>query len=134
MEQTQTDWIFGSLWGMTADVASRHSGSARAAQATTADQSASRVIAALVYHCFRCRGVLSSHYGMLWGHGLLSDAALSKRRLAMPVKVFEEVLRAALVPLAGLKEHPGCFYRGLRLIAVDGTEFSVSNTPRFWGS
>ena len=51
----------------------------------------------------------------------------------MPLKVFEELLRAALVPLAQIQKHPECFYQGLRIIAVDGTEFSLSNTPQVLG-
>lgn len=96
-------------------------------------ESACRVIGALVYHCLQGRGPLANQYGRLWGHGLLSNAALSKRRLAMPAQLFEELLRVALVPLAQIQKHPECFYQGLRLIAVDGTEFSLSNTPQVLG-
>lgn len=46
----------------------------------------------------------------------------------MPWQLFDQLLRAALRPLAQAKLHPESFYQGLRLVAVDGTEFSVSNT------
>ena len=51
----------------------------------------------------------------------------------MPWEVFEELLRAALKPLADIKLHPESFYQGLRLVAIDGTEFSVANTPQVLG-
>ena len=28
------------------------------------------------------------------------------------------------------KRHPGAFYQGLRLLGIDGSQFSVSNTPQ----
>jgi hypothetical protein len=51
----------------------------------------------------------------------------------MPWKLFEQLLRAALRPLSDLKRHPGSFYQGLLLVAIDGTEFSVANTPQVLG-
>ena len=97
-----------------------------------AEHSASCIMAALVYHFFQSQGYLSTHYQLIWKKRL-SDAALSKRRLTMPWEVFEELLRAALKPLADIKLHPESFYQGLRLVAIDGTEFSVANTPQVLG-
>src|ERR1039458_8790188 len=50
--------------------------------------------------------------------------------LAAHVGVFEAIVRAALRPLATLPEHPLAFYRGWRLVAIDGSQTSVSNTPQ----
>ncbi len=39
-------------------------------------------------------------------------------------------MRTALRPLTTLAEHPLAFYRGWRLVAIDGSQTSVSNTPQ----
>ena len=39
-------------------------------------------------------------------------------------------MRDALRSTAHRRRHPEAFYRGWRLVAVDGTQFSVSNTPQ----
>ena len=44
--------------------------------------------------------------------------------------VFEAIVRTALRPLTTLAEHPLAFYRGWRLVAIDGSQTSVSNTPQ----
>jgi len=97
-----------------------------------ADVGAHQVVLALVYHFFEPCGYLSAHFKRLWKKSI-SDAALSKRRLVMGYKVFEDLLASVLEPLADTHGQPECFYRGLRLMGVDGTEFSVSNTPALLG-
>jgi hypothetical protein len=47
-----------------------------------------------------------------------------------PPAVFEELMGAALKPKADRSRHPEAFYQGLRLCGVDGSLFSVSNTPQ----
>lgn len=59
----------------------------------------------------------------------LSGAALAQRRRTAGWNVFAALLEAALRPLADAVRHPGAFYAGLLLVAIDGTEHSLANTP-----
>jgi hypothetical protein len=43
-------------------------------------------------------------------------------------------MKAALRPKADEEKHPHAFYKGWRLMAIDGTPFSVSNTPQILAS
>ena len=58
---------------------------------------------------------------------------MSERRQNLPWKVFAAIMEEALGPQAQEKKHPGAFYKGWRLVAIDGTQFSVSNTPQILG-
>jgi hypothetical protein len=104
-----------------------HSGRGRPARLK-----AHQVIMALVYHLLEPQGYFSAHFTRLWNQRV-SDATLSKRRRVMGFKVFEELLESVLRPLADAQAQPECFYRGLRLMGIDGTEFSVPNTPTLLG-
>ena len=50
-------------------------------------------------------------------------------RALLPLELFERIMAAALKPKARPAQHPGAFYHGLRLCGVDGSQFSVTNTP-----
>jgi hypothetical protein len=63
----------------------------------------------------------------------ISNSALTQRRAAAGLGVFEMVVKAVLRPLAKITEQPEAFYRGLRLVGMDGSQFSVSNTPQLLG-
>ena len=52
----------------------------------------------------------------------------------MPWEVFVTIMKAALRPKADEEKHPHAFYKGWRLVAMDGTQFSVSNTPQILAS
>lgn len=95
--------------------------------------SGAELLVGLVYHVSQGRGSLGGHLEDLTGH-LISDSAASQRRLAMPWAIFEAVLEQALAPLAAPALHPSAFYAGLRLVGLDGTQFSLSNTPRILGA
>lgn len=60
----------------------------------------------------------------------ISDSALAQRRVRLPWQMLEETLQVVLRPLAEPNKQPGAFYRGLRLVVLDGTMLSVCNTPR----
>ena len=92
-----------------------------------------QLCAGLVYHHLQPGGTLAEHLEALTGQRL-SDSAASQRRLKMPREVFETILEAALVPLAEAARHPHAFYAGLRLVGIDGTQFSLQNTPAILGS
>jgi hypothetical protein len=74
-------------------------------------------------------GNLVEHLAILTGLEM-SGSSLSERRQALPWEVFEQVLQLALRPLAKSRQHPQAFYQGLRLVAIDGTQFSLVNTPQ----
>lgn len=63
-----------------------------------------------------------------------SDNTLAERRAVLPWAFLAELLRADLRPLAQKKKHRHAFWRGWRLLALDGTRFSVSNTPQLTGA
>jgi hypothetical protein len=90
--------------------------------------SAEQVVSGFIYHQLQESGTLAKNCKRL--HGIsMSDSAHSQRRQNLPVDLFEQLLCAALQPLADESRHPECFYRGHRLVGVDGSQFSVLNTP-----
>jgi hypothetical protein len=83
----------------------------------------------LVFHLLAGAGTLAQHMKQLTGK-TITDGALSQRRLAVPWAIFAGLIAAALRPKADAKWHPQAFYKGLRLCGVDGSQFSVANTPQ----
>ena len=98
-----------------------------------AQVSGPELLVGLVYHVSQPRGTLATHLHALTGKKI-SDSAASQRRLTMPWEVFEAILAQALVPLADPQRQPEAFYAGLRLVGIDGTQFSCANTPRILGT
>ena len=92
-----------------------------------------KLLAGLVYHVSQKGGPFGAHLQELTGEPI-SEAAASERRLAMPWEVFAAILEAALVPLAEPAPHPEAFFAGRRLVGIDGTQFSCTNTPRILGT
>jgi hypothetical protein len=87
------------------------------------------LLAALLFH-FACgTGTAAEHMFQLLGWGL-SDSAISERRSVLPWALWEHWLRDALRCRAQRRRHPDAFYRAWRLVAIDGTQFSVTNTPQ----
>jgi hypothetical protein len=95
--------------------------------------SAHELIMGLVFHCLQGCGTLAENLRMLTGKRV-AQSSLSERRQNMPWDIFITVMKAALRPKADEKKHPQAFYKGWRLVAVDGTQFSVSNTPQILAS
>ena len=87
------------------------------------------LIQSMVFHTVAEAGTLAQHVKQLTGKNI-TDGALAQRRALMPAAVFEELMGAALKPKADPIGHPDAFYHGLRLCGVDGSLFSVSNTPQ----
>jgi len=86
-----------------------------------------QLLVAIVFHyTINGTGTLAQHLLTLMGIGM-SDGTLSERRQALPFEVFIDLLRRVLRPVSQPSEES--FYRGLRLVAIDGVEFSVANTP-----
>jgi hypothetical protein len=90
--------------------------------------SAEQVVSGFIYHQLQEGGTVAKNSKKL--HGIsMSDSAHSQRRQNLPVDLFEQLQSVALQPLAQESVHPDCFYGGYRLVGVDGSQFSVLNTP-----
>ena len=87
------------------------------------------LIQGLVFHVIAEAGTLAQHMTQLTGKKI-TDGALAQRRALLPTAVFEQLISASLKPKGDPKLHPEAFYHGLRLCGVDGTLFSVTNTPQ----
>lgn len=83
----------------------------------------------LVFHVVAGAGTLAEHVRQLTGKSI-TDGALSQRRTALPWIIFEMIMEEALAPRARPQQHPEAFYQGLRLCGLDGSRFSVANTPQ----
>ena len=57
-----------------------------------------------------------------------SDSAAIQRRATLQWPFFEQLLRRLLKPLANVRKHPESFHKGLRLLSIDGTQYSLRNT------
>lgn len=94
---------------------------------TTPKLTAAQVVTGLVYHQLHPSGSLAKNARSLHETGM-SDSAFSQRRQGLPLCLFEQIAATALRPMADPVAHPEAFYQGLRLVGVDGTQCSVSNT------
>jgi hypothetical protein len=88
-----------------------------------------QVLPALVFHFMNAAGTLAEHFAQLF-EDALTDSSLSERRTRLPWGVFTELMRLGLRPLAEATTQPAAFWRGWRLVALDGTQFSLTNTPQ----
>jgi hypothetical protein len=82
--------------------------------------SAAQVVGGLVYHQLRGSGTLAQNAFDLHQIGM-SESAFSQRRQGLPLELFDQITEAALRPLADPQKHPQAFYKGLRLVGLDGT-------------
>ena len=94
---------------------------------------ASCIVRALVFHLLRGMGTLSENLQLLHQE-TLSPSSMSERRANLPWKVFQMIMGTALRPQAREEKHPMAFYKHWLLVAIDGTQFSVTNTPQILSS
>jgi hypothetical protein len=87
------------------------------------------LLQAMVFHTVADSGTLAQHVKHLTGKNI-TDGALAQRRALMPATLFQRLMGAALKPKADPIGHPDAFYHGLRLCGVDGSLFSITNTPQ----
>jgi hypothetical protein len=87
------------------------------------------LLAALIFHVMQNMGTLGEHLFELSGEAL-AESSWSDRRARLPWDVFADLMRRALRPRATRRAHPEAFWRGWRLLAVDGTQWSLTNTPQ----
>ena len=88
-----------------------------------------QVLPALIFHFMNGAGTLAQHFFQLFGVPW-ADSSWSDRRARLPWQIFAELMQRALRPLAQRRRHPEAFWRGWRLVALDGTQFSLTNTPQ----
>jgi DDE family transposase len=88
-----------------------------------------QLLPALTFHVMQETGTLADHLFQLFREPL-ADSSWSDRRLRLPWEIFAELMRRALRPRARARQHREAFWRGWRLVALDGTQFSLINTPQ----
>lgn len=88
----------------------------------------SELLPALTYHVVQGTGTLAEHFTQLFGTEL-ADSSWSDRRQRLPWEIFAELMRRVLRPRATAAQ-PDAFWRGWRLLGLDGTQFSLINTPQ----
>jgi Transposase DDE domain len=91
--------------------------------------SASQLLVSFVYHAMVGTGVFSEHVLKISGVSI-KDSSLSERRQRIGVGPFAWLMKHALKPMADPARDPSCFYKGWRLCGIDGTRWSVTNTPQ----
>ena len=87
------------------------------------------LLPALTFHVMNGAGTLAEHFFQLFGVPL-ADSSWSNRRMRLPWEIFADLMRRTLRPRATRRQHPDAFWRGWRLLALDGTQFSLTNTPQ----
>jgi len=88
-----------------------------------------QVLPALTFHVMQDTGTLAEHLFQLF-RTPLADSSWSDRRLRLPWEIFAELMRRALRPRATPRQHREAFWRSWRLVGLDGTQFSLINTPQ----
>lgn len=88
-----------------------------------------QLLPALTWHVMQDSGTLAEHLFQLF-RAPLANSSWSDRRLRLPWEIFAELMRRALRPRATARQHREAFWRGWRLVALDGTQFSLTNTPQ----
>jgi hypothetical protein len=81
-----------------------------------------------VYHCMQAAGTAATHVAGMCTHSL-SESQVSRRCRSIGMAIFEWILGEILGARADRKREPEAFYQGLRLVGIDGTLFSMFNTP-----
>ena len=91
--------------------------------------SSGELLTVLLFHFSRPLGTIAESLHLLLGLKM-AESSLSQRRRALPAEVFEELLRRILKPVGLESKHPSAFYKGLRLIGIDGVTFSLPNNAK----
>jgi Transposase DDE domain len=91
--------------------------------------SINQLLQGLTFHVMQGAGTLAEHFFELFEEPL-ADSSWSDRRVRLPWEVFADLMRRALRPVATRRRHRAAFWRGWRLTALDGTTYSLTNTPQ----
>lgn len=87
------------------------------------------VVMGMTYHELMLAGPFSSAVHLLTGIKM-SDGSLSERKQVMTPQLFRTMLTHCLQPIADTQSNKEAFYKGFRLVGIDGSSFSISNTPQ----
>lgn len=87
----------------------------------------SALIWGLIAHALSAQGSLGYHLRTMSGIPI-SDAAAHERRQGLSWDFFHALFAYILKPLAKRREHPKSFYKGMRLLGIDGSQWSLRNT------
>ena len=90
---------------------------------------ASQLLISLVYHVMTGSGIFSENVFKIFNVSI-KDSSLSERRQRMGFEPFDWLMKHALKPMADPARDPSCFYKGWRLCGIDGSRWSVINTPQ----
>jgi hypothetical protein len=88
-----------------------------------------QLLASLVYHVLDGAGALSAHVYQLFKVEI-KDSSLSERRQRIGLEPFAWLMQHALKPMADGRSQKSCFYKKMRLCGIDGSSWSVTNTPQ----
>jgi hypothetical protein len=86
------------------------------------------LLPALTFHVLNETGTLSEHFSQLFD-APLADSSWADRRARLPWEIFADLMQRVLRPQA-TRRQPDAFWRGWRVVALDGTQFSLTNTPQ----
>lgn len=89
----------------------------------------SQLLSALTWHVMQESGTLAEHLFALFRQPL-ANSSWSDRRLRLPWEIFADLLRRCLRARASPRQHREAFWRGWRLVALDGSQFNLLNTPQ----
>jgi hypothetical protein len=92
----------------------------------------SDLLPALTFHVLSGAGTLSEHFSQLF-NAPLADSSWADRRARLPWEIFADLMQRVLRPQA-TRRQPDAFWRGWRVVALDGTQFSLTNTPQILGA
>ena len=88
-----------------------------------------QLLPALTFHVMQDTGTLAAHLFQLF-RTPLADSSWSDRRQRVPWEIFAELMRRALRARATPRQQRAAFWRGWRWLGLDGTQFSLINTPQ----
>ena len=80
-------------------------------------------------HALKGADSLGFHLRLMTGINI-SDAAAIAHRASLTWTFYAQLFACSLRPLAKLGPQPECFYKGLRLLAIDGVRWSLRNTEK----
>jgi hypothetical protein len=87
-----------------------------------------RILKGMIFHALQSGGTLGQNFALATGEHF-GESGLSQRRTRMPWEMFRGLLDVALRARATKSKQPNAFYKGLRLVGIDGTKFSLQNLP-----
>lgn len=88
-----------------------------------------QILLGLLYHkCQRPNsGTLSEHTRQITGI-CIADSSICERRQSMELEIFDTIANETLKPIAEKNSHPDCFYKGFRLLGIDGSDSYLRNS------